>query len=87
MLVAAAALLLITLFSTWHLEAPVWKDSSLPMLFHGLDEAALPPPFQGPKMTQADLDLVARHLAIELRQDGSGRTRLVPTERGRVGVR
>jgi hypothetical protein len=77
MLLASGVLLFVTALTTAWKRAPLWKDSALPLLFHGLDEWSLPVRYQGPKETDGGMSAVARELQVELRSDVDGRVRLM----------
>ncbi|KAL8386495.1 hypothetical protein RB599_010694 [Gaeumannomyces hyphopodioides] len=89
-LVACTALLLAAtaIYSSVR-GAPMWKDSCLPMVFHGLDEAGLPVRFRGGKHTKGEMQAVAKDLNVAIRQDpasGQDRVRFM-AEREMVGLR
>jgi hypothetical protein len=76
MLAATALMLPITVIVTSAKKAPLWKDSTLPLLFHGIQESALPPEFQGPKETALAMMNISRDLKVDLRHDDDGQLRL-----------
>ncbi|KLU90735.1 hypothetical protein MAPG_10587 [Magnaporthiopsis poae ATCC 64411] len=70
LLVACSAMLLVaTAVNSSATGAPLWKDSCLPMIFHGLGESGLPVKFRGGKGTRAEMRAVARRLNVAICQE------------------